>query len=253
MSLFDLQGRRALLTGSYRGLGAVFARGLAEAGAAVVLNGRNRNALEQTVAQLRTEGHEAYGFAFDITDERQVEESIREIESRIGPIDILVNNAGIQKRAPLHEFPTEDWQAILSTHLTGAFLVSRRVVGGMIDREQGKIINICSVASEAGRQGIGPYTAAKGGLLMLTRAMCADWARYNIQINGISPGYFITDMTRSMAENPAFNGWVIARTPAGRWGKPEELVGVLLLLSSDASSFINGQIFTVDGGVLATM
>ena len=253
MDLFDLQGRRALLTGSYRGLGVVLARGLTEAGATVILNGRNAEALQETVLQFRAEGLEVYGFAFDITEEKIVEESIGEIEKKIGPIDILVNNAGIQKRAPLQEFPTEDWSAILGTHLTGAFLVSRRVVGGMIERERGKIINICSIASEVGREGIGPYAAAKGGLLMLTRAMCADWAQYNIQVNGISPGYFITDMTRAMAENPEFSSWVTSRTPAARWGKPEELVGVLLLLASDASSFINGQIFTVDGGVVATM
>jgi gluconate 5-dehydrogenase len=253
MKLFELQGRRALLTGSYRGLGVVLARGLADAGAAVVLNGRDSEALKSVVASFTATGYEAYGFPFDVTEEAQIDKAIPKIEKEVGPIDILVNNAGVQKRAPLHEFPTKDWHAIIETHLTGAFLVSRKVVGGMIDRKRGKIINICSTVSEVGRKGIGPYTAAKGGLRMLTRAMCADWGCYNIQVNGIAPGYFITDMTRPMADNPKFNDWVLARTPAGRWGNPDELVGVLLLLASDASSFINGQIFAVDGGVLATM
>lgn len=253
MSPFSLRGRRALLTGSYRGLGAVLARGLAEADASVILNGRNTQALAETVEQFRAAGLEAYGYAFDVTDERAVEEAVGRIEQDIGPIDILVNNAGLQKRGPLHEVATDAWRAILDTHLTGAFLVSRRIAVGMIERSQGKIINICSLASAVGRRGIGPYTAAKGGLLMLTRAMCADWAAYNIQINGIAPGYFITDMTRSLASDPSFNNWVIGRTPAGRWGDPKELIGVLLLLSSDASSFINGQVIVVDGGVLATM
>ncbi len=174
---FDLDGRRALLTGSYRGLGQVLARGLAEAGAVVVLNGRSREPLEAEVARLRGEGLEAHGFAFDITRERQVDEAVGAIEREVGPLDILVNNAGVQKRAPLHEASTEDWRAIVDTHMTGAFLVSRRVAGGMIERGGGKIINVCSTASFAGRAGIGPYTAAKGGLLMLIRAMCADWGR----------------------------------------------------------------------------
>ena len=253
MKRFNLQGRTALLTGSYRGLGVVLARGLADAGATVVLNGRNSQALSVTVSDFKAEGYDVYGFPFDVTDETQIDDAITKIEKQVGPIDILINNAGVQKRAPLHEFPTEDWQAIINTHLTGAFFVSRRVVGGMIDRKRGKIINICSTVSEVGRQGIGPYTAAKGGLRMLTRAMCADWGCYNIQANGIAPGYFITEMTRSMADNPKFNDWVVDRTPAGRWGKPDELIGVLLLLASDESSFINGQIIVVDGGVLATM
>jgi gluconate 5-dehydrogenase len=251
--LFDLEGRRALLTGSYRGLGEVLARGLAEAGAGVVLNGRSRGPLEDAVARFQEQGLRAHGFAFDITDQRQVDEAVGEIERRVGPLDILVNNAGIQKRAPLHEVSPEDWRAILETHMTGAFLVSRRVVGGMIERGRGKIINVCSTASHAGRAGIGPYAAAKGGLLMLTRAMCADWGRYNIQANGLAPGYFITDMTRALAEDEAFSRCVAGRTPAGRWGRPEELVGTLRLLASDASSFINGQVITVDGGLLAVM
>ena len=253
MKRFDLQGRTALLTGSYRGLGAVLARGLAEAGATVVLNGRNAQALSATVSAFKSEGYDAYGFPFDVTDEVQIDDAVTKIEKQVGSIDILVNNAGVQKRALLHEFATEDWQAIINTHLTGAFLVSRRIVGAMIDRKWGKIVNICSTVSEVGRRGIGPYTAAKGGLRMLTRAMCADWGGYNIQVNGIAPGYFITEMTRSMADDPQFNDWVVNRTPAGRWGKPDELVGVLLLLASDQSSYINGQIVVVDGGVLATM
>ena len=250
---FDLRGRRALLTGSYRGLGQVLARGLAEAGAVVVLNGRSREPLEAEVARLRGEGLEAHGFPFDITRERDVDEAVGAIEREVGPLDILVNNAGVQKRAPLHEASTEDWRAIVDTHMTGAFLVSRRVAGGMIERGGGKIINVCSTASFAGRAGIGPYTAAKGGLLMLTRAMCADWGRYNIQANGLAPGYFITDMTRALAEDERFSEWVAGRTPAGRWGRPEELVGALRLLASGASSFINGQVITVDGGLLAVM
>ncbi len=253
MNCFNVQGRRAILTGSYRGLGAVLARGLAEAGATVILNGRNTRALEETVEQFRAVGLDAYGYAFDVTDERAVKISISRIENDIGPIDIVVNNAGIQKRAPLHEIEADAWRSIIDTHLTGAFFVSRCVALSMIKRGQGKIINICSLASVVGRKGIGPYTAAKGGLFMLTRAMCADWANYNIQVNGIAPGYFITDMTKSLANDESFNNWVIGRTPAGRWGSPTELIGVLVLLSSDASNFINGQVIVVDGGVLATM
>jgi gluconate 5-dehydrogenase len=219
----------------------------------VILNGRNADKLDAAVKLLTRDGLKASGYVFDIVKENEIEQAIGRIESETGPLDILVNNAGIQRRAPLHEVTLETWQEVLDTNLTGAFLVSRRVAKGMIERQRGKIINTCSLMCELGRQTTGPYTAAKGGLKMLTKAMVADWARYNIQINGIAPGYFITEMTQPLVDNPEFNTWIINRTPARRWGQPKELVGALLLLASRAGDFINGQIIFVDGGILACL
>jgi gluconate 5-dehydrogenase len=253
IELFSLKGTTALITGSSGGLGQALARGLAEAGARVVLNGRNKEKLDAAVNILARDGLQASGCVFDIVKEEEIDPALDRIEAEFGPIDILVNNAGIQRRAPLHEVTLSTWQEVLDTNLTGAFLVSRRVAKGMIARQKGKIINTCSLMCELGRQTTGPYTAAKGGLKMLTRAMCADWARYNIQINGLAPGYFITEMTRPLVENQEFNSWIINRTPARRWGQPEELVGALLLLASRAGDFINGQIIFVDGGVLSCL
>ena len=252
-ALFKLDVKRALITWSSQGIGLVLAKGLADAGATVILNGRNGEKLSKTVAGFKAEGYDAYGYAFDITKKAETDPAIDRIEKEVGPIDILVNNAGIQRRAPLHEVTDETWEEVLNTNLTGVFVVSRKVAQGMIARGKGKIIMTCSLMSELGRTTTGPYTAAKGGVRMLIKAMCVDWAKYNIQINGVGPGYFITEMTKPLADNPEFNGWLMGRTPAKRWGQPEELIGALLLLASEAGDFINGQIIYVDGGILAAL
>ncbi len=251
--LFDLTGRTALITGSSRGLGLVLARGLAEAGATVVLNGRNQAKLAEAVAALETDGLAASGCAFDVTDAASIDRGVGRIEAGVGPIDILVNNAGIQRRGPLESLDEAAWREVMETNLAGPFLVSRRVVGGMIERERGKIINICSLMSELGRQTTGNYAASKGGLKMLTRAMAVEWARHNIQANGIGPGYFLTEMTRQLADDPQFNAWICGRTPAARWGHPTELVGAAVFLASAASDFVNGHVLYVDGGILAAL
>ena len=192
-----------------------------------------------------------YGYIFDISKPEEVQASIAAIEKEIGTIDVLVNNAGIQIRGKLEEFDLGDWNKVLDTNLTGAFVVSKAVVKGMIERKQGKIINICSLQSELARNTIAPYAAAKGGLKMLTRAMATEWAKHNVQVNGIGPGYFKTAITKALYENPEFDAWLCSRTPVGRWGNPEELLGTLIYLSSEASSFVNGQLIFVDGGITA--
>jgi gluconate 5-dehydrogenase len=252
-SLFSLEGKTALITGSSEGLGLVFARGLAEAGARVILNGRKADKLDTAVCELKKDGLDASGSVFDVTNFEGIEAAVAAIEKESGTIDILVNNVGLQRRAPLHEITLEAWQEVLNTNLTSAFMVSKCVVKGMIERKRGKIINTCSLMSFLGRQTTGPYTSAKGGLKMMTQAMCVDWARYDIQINGIAPGYFITEMTKPLALNKEFNDWLCNRTPARRWGRPEELIGALVLLASEAGSFINGQIIVVDGGIKASL
>jgi gluconate 5-dehydrogenase len=252
LSLFDLNGRTALITGSSQGLGLAFARGLARAGAAIVLNGRDEKKLAAAAVQLRGEGARVTVAAFDVTDGAATARGVERIEEA-GPIDILVNNAGIQRRAPLVEMSEAQWREVIDTNLTSAFLVARVVAPRMIARRAGKIINICSLMSEVGRATTGPYTAAKGGLKMLTRAMTVEWARHNLQVNGIGPGYFATELTKPLVENPEFNAWVCQRTPAGRWGNPEELVGAAVFLASAASDFVNGQIIYVDGGMLAAL
>ncbi len=251
--MFDVTGKIALVTGSSRGLGLVLARGLARAGARVVLNARDRERLEGARRALEAEGFAAAASVFDITDEAAVSRAVSAVEEDVGPIDILVNNAGIQHRAPLEEFPEEQWRKILDVNLTGAFIVSKHVARRMIARRRGKIVNICSLQSELGRKTIAPYAASKGGLKMLTRGMAVDWAQHNIQVNAIGPGYFITEMTKPLAENPEFDKWYRARTPSGRWGDPEELLGALLLFCSPASDFINGQLLFVDGGLSAAI
>jgi gluconate 5-dehydrogenase len=243
--LFDLSGRTALVTGSTRGLGLALARGLAGAGARVAINGRTQESCEAAAAGL--DG--AFAAPFDVTDEAAVAAGV----AAIGEIDILVNNAGIQVRGSLETFSLEDWQRVVDVNLTSAFLVSRAVVPGMIDRGRGKIVNTCSVTSEVGRETIGPYTASKGGLKQLTRAMCADWARHGIQANGIGPGYFRTEINTVLQEDPAFDAWLRARVPAGRWAEPSELEGAVVFLASAASDFVNGQIIYVDGGMLAVL
>jgi len=252
LQLFDLSGRRALVTGSSQGIGQSLAQGLAAAGAAVVLNGRDAAKLERAVAALAALGHEVSGHAFDVTEPEAVEAAIAAIEAD-GPLDILVNNAGIQRRMPLEDFPVETWRELMRTNLDSVFYVGQAVARRMIARRRGKIINIASLMSEASRYSIAPYTASKGAVKNLTKGMCTDWARYNIQINAIGPGYFATPLNQALMEDPKFTAWLEARTPAGRWGRLEELQGACIFLASGASDFVNGQILYVDGGVLATV
>jgi len=251
--LFSLKGKNALITGSSRGLGFNIARGLAMAGAKIILNGRNQENLDRTVSELKNEGFEVFGSVFDVTEKKQINIQIASIEQKIGPIDILFNNAGIQRRKSLQELDEKDWQAVIDTNLTGAFLTSQQVVTSMIRRKKGKIINTCSLMSELGRESVGAYSASKGGLKMLTKNMATEWAKYNIQVNGIGPGYFATEMTRPLREDQEFDHWLKKRTPANRWGNPEELIGTAVFLASSASDFVNGQIIYVDGGVLAAI
>lgn len=251
--LFSLKGKTALITGSSQGLGYIMARGLGLAGAKIILNGRNENKLYKAVHQMKKEGIDVDGYAFDITKTKEIDEKISLINKKIGFIDILVNNAGIQKRALLTEMEEALWRDVIETNLNGVFFVTKRIVKGMISKESGKIINICSLLSEVGRETIAPYAAAKGGLKMLTKNMAVEWAKHNIQVNGIGPGYFATEMNRLLVENVQFDKWLKNRTPANRWGQPEELIGSLILLASEASNFINGQIIYVDGGILASI
>lgn len=253
LSLFDLSGQVALVTGSTSGLGREIARGLAEAGATVIVNGRNAERLNATVKSLRRAGRDAHGFQFDVTNESAIEDSVRRIEAEIGPIAVLVSNAGIQRRGPLTELSEEIWEDVLKHNLTSVFLVGRTVARRMIERRRGKIINIASLTSEVSRKTIGPYTAAKGGVRQLTKTMCIEWAEHNIQVNAIGPGYFKTELNASLVADAAFDTWVRARTPAGRWGEPRELIGAAIFLASPASDFMNGQVIYVDGGVLASL
>ena len=252
-SSFDIQGRRALVTGSSRGIGLALARGLVEAGCSVVLHGRDTGTLERAAAELAENGARVHQAAFDVTDSTAVETGVAALEAEHGPLDILVNNAGVQHRAPLLDFPEDEWHRIIETNLTSAFLVSRAVARGMVERGRGKIINIASLMAELGRVDIAPYAASKGGLKMLTRGMCADWGRSGVQVNAIGPGYFQTELTAALVEDEEFDAWLRRRTPAGRWGRPEELVGALLFLASPASDFVNGQILYVDGGISAVV
>jgi len=251
--LFDLTGRTALITGSSQGLGFAFARGLAQAGAAIVLNGRNPTKLAAAASQLQEEGARVTTATFDVNDSAAIAIEVTRIEAEFAPIDILVNNAGIHRRAALLEMTEVQWREVIDTNLTSAFLVTRVVAPRMIARRAGKIINTCSLMSEVGRPTIANYAAAKGGLKMLTRSMTVEWAKHNLQINGIGPGYFETELTKPLVENPEFNKWICGRTPAGRWGQPEELVGAAVFLASRASDFVNGQVIYVDGGILASL
>ncbi|MGI9416669.1 MAG: SDR family oxidoreductase [Geminicoccaceae bacterium] len=249
LKIFDLANKRALVTGSSQGIGLSLAEGLAMAGASVVLNGRSASKVEAAVATI--EG--AAGYAFDITDSDAVADGVAAIERDQGPIDILVNNAGIQRRRPLEEFPLEDWRELMRTNVDGVFIVSQAVARMMIPRGKGKIINIASLQSEAARYSIAPYTASKGAVKNLTKGMCTDWARHGLQVNAIGPGYFETPLNQALIDDPEFDSWLKKRTPAGRWGKVEELRGACIFLASDASNFVNGQTLYVDGGVLATL
>lgn len=251
--LFDLKGKIALVTGSSGGLGRTFAEALARNGVKVIINGRVEVKAQKVVSEFRELGYDAELAVFDVTNGAEVAEAVQVIISEIGLPDIIVNNAGIQIRNALESFPESDWDALMDTNLKSAFLVSKAFIQPMIQRKSGKIINICSMQSELGRATVTPYAAAKGGLKMLTRGMAAEWAKHNIQINGIGPGYFKTELTRVLYEDQEFDTWLCRRTPAGRWGEPEELVGTLLFLSSDASSFVNGQVLYVDGGITAAI
>lgn len=251
--MFRLENKTALVTGSTGGLGSFFARGLAENGCHVVLNGRDPGKTGQQVRQFREMGYTVSGSVFDVTDSGQIEEAFRKIHGEHGSLDILVNNAGVNIRGPLEDYSDEDWERVIGINLTGAYKVSKAAARGMIEKKAGKIINIGSMQSELGRPGIAPYAASKGGIKMLTKGMATDWARYNIQVNGIGPGYFKTDMTRPLYEDPEFDAWLCGRTPAGRWGDPSELIGALLFLSSEASNYVNGHMLYVDGGLLATV
>jgi len=252
--LFDLTGRTALVTGSSGGLGLAMARGLAEAGAAIVLNGRNPEKLAAAANGLKAAGLDVTASAFDIADEQAVTAAFGRFDANGVAIDILVNNAGVTVRKPMVDLKTEEWRRVIETDLTAAFVVGRETARRMIARGRGgKIINIASLASEVARATIAPYNSAKGALKMLTRSMAAEWAAHDIQANGIGPGYFETEMTAPLRADLKFDAWVKSRTPSARWGKPEELIGVAVFLASPASNYVNGQMIYVDGGLLAVL
>ncbi len=251
--LFNLQGKNALITGSSRGIGLCLAEGLGRAGAKIILNSRDQERLNKAVGALEDKGIHSFGYRFDVSCSEEVKTQINLIEREVGPIHILVNNAGIQIRGALEKYETADWEKILSVNLTGVFETSKAVVQGMIDRQSGKIINICSMTSELGRQTTAPYSTTKGGLKMLTKSMATEWGKHNIQVNGLGPGYFTTEMTRPLYEDSEFNRWLFDRVPANRWGDPKELVGAVVFLASTASDYVNGHILYVDGGMLASM
>lgn len=251
---FDVQGKHVLITGSTRGLGWTLAQGFAAAGACVIVNGRSPEDADRRAQELRDHfGISAYGCAFDIGDSAQVNAGMARIDAEVGDLDALINNASIQRRAPLEEMREADWKAVIDINLTAAFLVSQIAIRGMKARGQGKIINISSLNSVGSRPSIAPYCAAKGGLNALTRSMATEWGRYNIQANAIAPGYFATDMTRPLVEDPDFDAWVKQEVPLQRWGKPEELVGTALYLASKASDYVNGMVILVDGGWRAAL
>jgi gluconate 5-dehydrogenase len=251
--VFGLKGKRALVTGSSQGIGLAIAEGLAQAGAKIVLNGRDLEKLKKAKAYLETKGINSSAANFDVTNEEEVDIAIDYIEREQGPIDILFNNAGMQFRTTLEEFPVAKWRELFQVNVESAFLVGRAVAKHMIARKSGKIINISSVQSELGRPTIAPYTATKGAIKMLTKGMCADWAKHNIQVNAIGPGYFKTPLNQALVDNPEFSGWLEKRTPAGRWGDVQELVGAAIFLASPASSFVNGHILYVDGGITSVL
>jgi gluconate 5-dehydrogenase len=251
--MFNLAGRRALITGSSTGIGLALAKGLAGAGAEIVLNARNEARLAAAVARLRDEGATVHASCFDATSPQEVQAAIAGIEQNIGAIDILVNNAGMQRRAPLEQFSHSQWEELMKTNVDSVFLVGQAVARFMIERKRGKIVNICSVQSELGRPNIAAYTASKGAVKMLTKGMAIDWGQHGIQVNGLGPGYFKTELTEALVNDEKFSGWLIGRTPSRRWGDVEDLVGAAVFLSSDASNFVNGHILYVDGGVTATL
>lgn len=252
-TLFDLHGKRALITGSSQGIGFALARGLSAAGASVVLNGRDEARLAAAAETLSSEGAEVATLAFDATDHEAARAAVDGFEAKTGAIDILVNNAGMQHRAPLEEFPADAFERLLQTNVASVFHVGQAVARHMIARGAGKIVNICSVQTALARPGIAPYTATKGAVANLTKGMATDWAKHGLQCNGLAPGYFDTPLNAALVADPKFSDWLANRTPAGRWGKVEELVGACIFLSSEASSFVNGTVLYVDGGITASL
>jgi gluconate 5-dehydrogenase len=251
--LFGLSGAVALVTGSSAGIGLALARGLAGAGARVVVNGRTPKTVEAAVEELRTAGAGAYGSAFDVTAPAEVGAAVARIEGEFGPIDVLVNNAGIQRRGALEDYPEETWRELMRANLDSVFFVSQAVARKMIARKRGRIINIGSVQSELARPNIAPYTASKGAVKMLTKGMATDWGKHGLRVNAIAPGYFKTELNKALVDDEKFSAWLTGRTPVGRWGDVDELVGAAIFLASDASSFVNGHVLYVDGGITACL
>ncbi|CDF79907.1 2-deoxy-D-gluconate 3-dehydrogenase 5) [Formosa agariphila KMM 3901] len=255
VDLFDVKGKIALVTGSTHGLGMAMAKGLGLAGATIVVNGNSsQDKIDSAIAEYEKEGIKAVGYKFNVAKEDEVQAAVSKIEAEVGPIDILINNAGIIKRTPLLEMEVADFKEVVDIDLVSPFIVSKHVVKNMVERKAGKVINICSMMSELGRNSVGAYAAAKGGLKMLTQNMATEWAKYNIQVNGIGPGYFATSQTAPIrVDGHPFNDFIINRTPAAKWGDPNDLAGAAIFLSSKASDFVNGHVVYVDGGILATI
>ncbi|GEL10640.1 gluconate 5-dehydrogenase [Flavobacterium glycines] len=254
MNLFNLEGKTALVTGGIHGLGMAMAEGLASAGAELIITNNVKEPLDEAIELYKKKGFKATGYVFDVTDETEAEKQVAAMEANHGKIDILVNNAGIIMRVLAIDMPVADFRKVIDVDLVGPFIMSKLVAKGMIARQSGKIINICSMMSELGRDNVSAYASAKGGLKMLTRNLATEWAKYNIQVNAIGPGYFATSQTAPIrVDGHPFNDFIISRTPAGRWGDPEDLAGTAVFLASDASKFVNGQVIYVDGGILATI
>lgn len=249
--MFDLTGQTALVTGSSQGIGLSIAEALGKAGATVAINGRDPNKVTDAMALLTSKGINAVAVPFDVTQPDEIKAAVEALNLQSGGIDILVNNAGMQIRGPLEDYSQDDWRTLFATNIDSVFYVSQAVVKGMIKQGHGKIINIASVQSELARPGIAPYTATKGAIKNLTKGMCTDWAKYGIQINAIGPGYFDTPLNKALVENPEFDAWIKKRTPAGRWGKLEDLYGAAVFLASKGSDFVNGQTLYVDGGIVS--
>ncbi len=251
--MFSIENKKVLITGSSQGLGFAFAEGLGTAGAEIILNGRSEDKLTEAAAKLAEKGIKTHACAFDVTNEEQVSAAIEKIEAEAGPIDVLINNAGMIARSPFEDFDAKTWWGVVELNLKSPFLVGKAVGKKMIGRKKGKMINITSLLSEGARPTISPYTASKGGLKMLTKAMAVEFAKHNVQVNAIGPGYFATELNKTLKANKDFDNWVCTRTPSGRWGDPKELIGAAIFLSSSASDFITGQTIYVDGGWLAAL
>ena len=252
IELFNLKGKKTLITGSSQGIGYALAKGLDAAGAEIILNGRNKDKLDQAAKSL-TPKHNLYQLSFDVTDQNDTNKAINKFENEIGPIEILINNAGMQYRTPLEDFPVDMFEQLLKTNISSVFNVSQALARHMIKRSSGKIINIASVQTSLARPGIAPYTATKGAVGNLTKGMATDWAKYGLQCNAIAPGYFDTPLNAALVSDKDFTAWLEKRTPAGRWGEVEELVGASIFLSSNASNFVNGHTLYVDGGITASL